>query len=143
MAEQEDEFVLLEEFSAEHGKIIVLDNDEYSIWAFVLDAQTQEIEIDVFVCSLSQPFEDEEEVEQMIENGYSPAITTFFASDSAVKPNALKSEFSVKWIEDGWLELFMDDQLVVMIDLDQEEAFTKAVCEDGPYGLVFRDELRE
>ena len=141
MAEQEDEFVLLEDYSTEYGKIVVVDNDDHSIYAFVLDGQTQEIEFDAYICSLSEPFENEEDVEDLIDLGFSPAITQEFASEQAVIPNALEKKFEAKWIEDDWLEIHIGGELVTLIDLDEEVSYSKSIAEDGPYGFVFRDDL--
>lgn len=141
--QEEDEFVLLEDYSVEYGKIVVIDNDDHSIYAFILDAETQEIEFDAYICSLSEPFENEEDVQDLIDLGFAPAITYEFASDEAVIPDALQKQFEARWIEDGWLEILLDGNLITLIDLDEEQSYCKSIAEDGPYGYEFKDELIE
>lgn len=141
MSESEDEYVLLESYSPEYDKIIVLDNDEHSIWAFVMDGDSQEIEYDAFVISLTEPFQTENEVQELIDQGYAPPILAEYASDTCVDTHALKKDFSVRWMDDGWVEILINGKQQVLIDLDEEAVFTKAVKANGPYGLVFTDDL--
>lgn len=141
MAESEDEYVLLESYSPEYDKIIVLDNDEHSIWAFVMDGDSQEIEYDAFVIGLTDPFDSEDDVQALIDQGYAPPMLAEYASETCLDPHALKKDFSIQWMEDGWVEISINGKQQVLIDLDEEAVFTKAVKLNGPYGLVFTDDL--
>jgi hypothetical protein len=140
---ENEEFILLESYNSEQGKILILDNDEHSIWAFVMDAETQEIIFDGFVCSLSEPFTSEKEVEKLLEEGFSPAITKEFASDFAHQPKALEKEFSAEWQDDGYVFIYIDSELILVMDLEEEVSYSKSVKENGPYGLVLGDEILE
>lgn len=137
----EEEFVLYESYNGDAGKILVIDNDEHSIWAFLMDSETQEILFDGFVCALSQPFENEAAVESLIEEGGAPAITKEFASDLAVQADALDKEFAAEWEDDGYVFVYLGEELVLVMDLEEEVSFSKAVKKDGPYGYALTDEI--
>jgi hypothetical protein len=143
MSEKEEEFILLESYNSENGKILVVDNDEHSIWAFLMDAETQEIEFDGFVCSLSEPFKTEEEVEKLIEDGFSPAITQAFASEYAHQPKALEYELNAEWQDDGYVFVYLNEELVLVMDLEENISFSKSVKENGPYGMALTDIVLE
>lgn len=143
MEDKEEEFVLYESYNSELGKLVVIDNDEHSVWAFLMDAETQEIELDGFICALSQPFVSQSEVEKLLEDGFAPAITKEFASEFAYQPNALEKEFVAEWQEDGYLFIYLDGELVLVMDLDDEVSFSKSISENGPYGLALTDEVME
>lgn len=139
--EQEEEYVLYESYNSERGKIVLLDNDENSIWAFILDGETQEIEFDGFVCSLTEPFANETDVEKILEAGGAPAITKEFASEFALQPDALTKEFAAEWQDDGYVFIYLDGELVLVMDLEEEVSFSKSIAENGPYGLALTDEV--
>ncbi len=143
MEEENDEFVLYESYNSEINKLVIIDNDEHSIWAFLMDSETQEIEFDGFVCALTAPFENEDAVEKIIEEGGAPAITQEFASEFALQANALEKEFTTEWGDDGYLFIYMDGELVVVMDLEDQVSFSKSVKQDGPYGLALTEEVLE
>lgn len=141
MKESEDEYILLESYNAELNKIVILDNDDYSIWAFVMDSETQEIEFDGYVASLDKPFESEEEVEKLLEDGFAPAITTEYASKDCQIENVLKKEFSAVWHDSGFVEIQIDGVTQVLMDLEEEISYSKAIEKDGPYGMKLDDNV--
>jgi hypothetical protein len=141
--ETKDEFILLESYNSDLGKIVILDNDEHSVWAFMLDAETQEIEFDGFVCALSPPFKSEKEVEKLLEDGFSPAITAEYASALAHQPDALAKEFTADWQEDGYLFIYLGEELFLVMDLEEELSYSKSVGADGPYGMALTPEVEQ
>ena len=143
MQESEDEFILFESYNSELEKIVILDNDEHSVWAFVMDNETQEIEFDGFVCSISEPFSSEKEVEKLLDEGFAPAITTEYAGSECVMSDILEKEFSAVWHDSGYLEISINDNTHVIMDLEEQITYSRAIGKDGPYGLSLNDSLCE
>ena len=139
MSEENDEQILLESYHPESRKILILDHDDHSVWAFILDGETEEIEFDGFVCSISEPVETEEEVEKFLEEGFSPRITKAFASDSCHQPEILSKDFKADWLDEYTVEVSIDEELFLLMDINNGVCFTKSVKEDGPYGLCFEE----
>lgn len=141
MKESEDEYILLESYNSELNQIVILDNDDYSIWAFVMDSETQEIEFDGFVGSLEKPLATEAEVEKLLEEGFAPAITQEYASENCLISDALEKEFSAIWHDSGVVEILIDGVTQTLMDLEEQISYSKAIQTDGPYGLVLTDEV--
>lgn len=121
------------------GKMLVLEEDNYSIWAYILAEKGGEMrmEFDGFVCSVADPVElnvQPEDMHGILQQGNGPALMSSFANEYSYQPGLRKEDVDIVW-KNGIAEIWLKKVLYLRMNTEEKQSFSKSLAKDGPYGF--------
>ncbi|WP_017445869.1 hypothetical protein [Gayadomonas joobiniege] len=120
------------EFSFEDG-IIILENDGYSAWGYLLNPNSRELQKDVFLYSPRppEPLIDRE----YIKNGNPPKLCEEYAAEGSFKSDIKESSLSVVSSGLGDYCILIDNEPIAAIYSNKNRGYSKSLIKSGGYGI--------
>jgi len=120
-------------YESENGLgTLVIEGDPHSVWAFYITPESQSVKFDGFICSRGTIIDDINEVNDYLKNGFSPPISSEYANENT-KQNVSIKDISIAWNEEI-IEVFIDNELFLIMNTDQNTSLSLGISKDGPYG---------
>ena len=131
--------IFIQNENPENGRLLIIEEDEHSVYAYLIKEDRQGIEFDGFVCSVTDPFNNTIDLEKYMESGYPPpSIEKYANMDSYVK--GLKTEdISIHWGADVYIEIYINKVKYLYMDLKEKTSYSRSLKMDGPYGKALND----
>lgn len=115
------------------GRTLMIEEDEYSIWVYVLNPDKQGIDFDGFLCSVVDPESITISPKEATKNGNAPPLTTNFANKYSYIKNLKSKDIRVYWKQNR-IEIKLKKETYLIMDLDSKTSYSKALSTDCYYG---------
>ncbi|WP_299314097.1 hypothetical protein [uncultured Aquimarina sp.] len=115
------------------GRTLMIEEDEYSVWVYVLNLDKQGIDFDGFLCSVVDPESITISPKEATKNGNSPPLTTNFANKHSYIKNLKSKDIQVHWKQNR-IEIKLKKEIYLIMDLDSKISYSKALSTDCYYG---------
>ncbi|WP_378183786.1 hypothetical protein [Aquimarina sp. SS2-1] len=117
----------------ESGRTIMIEEDEYSIWVYVLNPDMQGIDFDGFLCSVVDPESINISPKEATKNGNAPPLTSAFANQYSYIKNLKSKDIKIHW-KSNRIEIKLKKETYLIMDLKTKTSYSKALSEDCYYG---------
>ncbi len=129
------ENLYLSEYLEEIEKHIVIEGDEHTIYAYLLNNDAENtIILSGFVCSRGTLVDSLEAVETYLEKGFAPVLAKPFANEFSVEKEVKAEDIDIDF-EDNAITVTINHIIFLVIDLEQGKSFSLGLAEEGPYGF--------
>ncbi|MFD2561624.1 hypothetical protein [Aquimarina rubra] len=115
------------------GRTLMIEEDEYSIWVYVLNSDKQGIDFDGFLCSVVDPESITISPKEATKNGNAPPLTTNYANKYSYIKNIKPKDIKVHW-KQSRIEIKLKKETYLIMDLETKTSYSKALSEDCYYG---------
>ncbi|WP_299211054.1 hypothetical protein [uncultured Aquimarina sp.] len=115
------------------GRTLMIEEDEYSVWVYVLNPDKQGIDFDGFLCSVVDPESITISPKEATKNGNAPPLTTNFANKYSYIKNLRSKDIKVYWKQNR-IEIKLKKETYLIMDLDSKTSYSKALSTDCYYG---------
>lgn len=115
------------------GRTLMIEEDEYSVWVYVLNPDMEGIDFDGFLCSIVDPASITISPKEATKNGNSPPLTANLANKYSYIKNLKSKDIKVYWKQDR-IEIKLKKQTYLIMDLENKTSYSKALSEDCYYG---------
>lgn len=133
------ELIYLQYDIAEIGKSFIIEENHYSIWTYIYDHHSKQVEIAGFVCSTTPPLESYEEAIKYVDKSTPPPLAKPYANSSSVIKEVKAEDFQVESYSDRQFIIKVKDVPITKLDLQTRKSYSKSLSQDGPYGLAWKD----
>ena len=136
--------IFISDFNEEVNKTLVVEGDEHTIWAYVLnslDGQNN-IEFQGFLCSRGTLVEEESEIGDYIDQGFAPPLLRSFSNEYSVQEEITANNISIFWDKEK-VGVLVDEVTYLILDYTNKVAYSKGVLEESPYGRPLMDFVME
>ncbi|GAA4841762.1 hypothetical protein [Algivirga pacifica] len=123
----------LEISSPYNQETLIIEEDQKSIWAYLLDHK-QGIIMDGFLCSTGTLVNSQQEIKAAIDRGLAPPLQTKFKNNHSIQTNLSEKIISVDWYSPNQILIYINDILYLKMLSDEQVSYSLAVNQDGPYG---------
>jgi hypothetical protein len=130
------EEIFISEINERINRAIVIEGDEHTVWAYCMKLVDEEKELlfDGFICSRGTIVDKSEEVRNFISNDYQPPLMDEYKNDFSIHESITNEDFRIKWENDSIIKIFMNEILYLVMDLKSQQAYSKSIKKQGPYG---------
>ncbi|SEL37315.1 hypothetical protein SAMN04487910_2268 [Aquimarina amphilecti] len=115
------------------GRTLMIEEDEYSIWVYVLNPDKQGIDFDGFLCSVVDPESITMSPKEATKNGNAPPLTTTYANKYSYIKNLKSNDIKVYW-KYNRIEIKLKKETYLIMDLESKTSYSKALSKDCYYG---------
>ncbi len=125
--------ILITNTDQDSGRTLMIEEDEYSIWAYVLNAHAPGVDFDGFVCSIRNPKTLEIDPKEATKNGNAPPLTAAFANKYSYIENVSVHDIKIRWTPHQ-IEIKLKDETYLIMDLRSKTSYSKALSQNCYYG---------
>ncbi|WP_299439794.1 hypothetical protein [uncultured Aquimarina sp.] len=115
------------------GRTLMIEEDEYSVWVYVLNSDKQGIDFDGFLCSVVDPESIKISPKEATKNGNAPPLTTTFANKYSYIKNLKSKDIKIYWKQNR-IEIKLKKEMYLIMDLESKTSYSKALSKDCYYG---------
>ncbi|WP_108803583.1 hypothetical protein [Aquimarina sp. Aq107] len=115
------------------GRTLMIEEDEYSIWVYVLNPDKQGIDFDGFLCSVVDPESITLSPKEATKNGNAPPLTIDYANKYSYIKNLKSNDIKVYW-KYNRIEIKLKKETYLIMDLENKTSYSKALSKDCYYG---------
>lgn len=112
---------------------LLIEEDEYSVWAYLLRPDKEGIDFDGFLCAVQDPKTIQINVKEAIKNGVAPPLSTTFANKYSYVKKLRKQDIRIVW-EDVSVMIYIKDELYLIMNLQTRISYSKGISKRGPFG---------
>ncbi len=116
-------------------KSLVIEGDDHSVLAYIVNSEKGEILFDGFVCSRGTIVDSSAEIKEFIDNGIAPPLLAEYENRYSVQPYITNDSILIE-LTDTNIKVYLDETVFTDLDLVSGTSYSKAVQKDGPYGLA-------
>lgn len=115
------------------NEYVIIEEDDYSIWSYVMDTETDTIIFSGFICAIQPPVADTTDLIHFMEEGIAPPLLESYANEYSIVLDAHAEDFQVLWSEDA-ADIFMGPVFYARLNVKHKLHFVVSIAEDGIYG---------
>ncbi len=115
------------------GRTLMIEEDEYSVWVYVLNSDKQGIDFDGFLCSVVDPESITISPQEATKNGNAPPLTTSFSNKYSYIKNLKSKDIKIHWKQNR-IEIKLKKEIYLIMDLESKTSYSKALSQDCYYG---------
>lgn len=137
-----EEKIFWYEVDQDSGRVLIVSENEHSIWAYLTRPNSQEIEKSCFLFTRNAiPDSLKESTIEFTSKSAPPPITKQFASNRALFSRVRVKDLSVKWNGEGGALLLVKNEPYLLFPNALPVGFSKSLHTDGPFGNAWDDRL--
>ncbi|WP_375238886.1 hypothetical protein [Aurantibacter sp.] len=125
--------IYLTVFNESEKRNLIIDSDQHSIWAYLLDSQNQ-IEFDGFLCSRGTLVESNEKVKEFIEMDFQPPLIKRVANEFSIQIGITNENIKIDW-KNNLIRILINDTEFLKMDTLNKKSYSKAISEKSVYGI--------
>ncbi|MGY3795099.1 hypothetical protein [uncultured Aquimarina sp.] len=115
------------------GRTLMIEEDEYSVWVYLLNKDKQGIDFDGFLCSVVDPESITISPQEATKNGNAPPLTTNYANKYSYIKNLKSKDIKIYWKQNR-VEIKLKKEIYLIMDLQDKISYSKALSQDCYYG---------
>jgi len=127
------EKIFIQSKSPINDRLLILEEDEHSVYAYIVSEDRESIEFDGFLCSVTNPFDNNIDLEKYKQSGYPPPLIKKYANEYSYVRNLKAEDISIKWGE-NLAEISIKGVKYLKMDLTIKTSYSKSLKTDCPYG---------
>ncbi|KAA1247877.1 hypothetical protein [Aquimarina sp. RZ0] len=127
------EKIFITSTDSESGRTLMIEEDEYSIWAYVLKPNMEGIDFDGFLCSIIDPKSMEIDPKEATKNGNATPLTATYANKHSYIKSLSAKDIKIYWKKDR-IEIKLKKEIYLIMDLKTKTSYSKALAKDCYYG---------
>ena len=134
---KKEEKIFISQMIEELDKSIIIEEDENSIWAYLMNKDFKLIEFDGFLCSIQPPTDsyDKKDIQKK-----PPPLINEYANEFSYLPTIRGDQIRIETdIENQLVKIMISNDLYLRLDLEAKKSYSKGLSKDGPYGLTLNE----
>ncbi len=132
--------IFLKDTDSNTKRILIIEEDEYNIWVYVLSIDKKEIDFEGFLCTVVSPIKSDI-ANRDIHKKEAPMPIKYTNKYSWVK-NLKKEHIKVDW-QDNIVNVWIKDKLYLIMNTDTKTSYSKGLSSDCRYGKKMIKDLKE
>lgn len=121
---------------------LVIEEDKFSIWAYVFDMQANKISNSCFLFSKIKPLA-KLDYTKLDKNNPSP-LTLEFANELSIIEKVDEKYFEIAWqVNNDSVLIYFKSQLICYLEIGEKRGYTKTLNKDGIYGNKWKNNIEE
>lgn len=129
----ETQKIFIQSESPINSRLLIIEEDEHSVYVYIVREDRESIEFDGFLCSVTNPFDNNIDLEKYKESGYPPPLIEKYANEYSYVKNLKTEDISIKWSE-NLAEISIKGVKYLKMDLANKISYSKSLKTDCPYG---------
>lgn len=115
------------------GKTLIVEEDQYSIWAYILTDQKDGIDFDGFLCSRIDPMKHKIDPISVTDQGGAPPIFPPYSNEFSFVAEVNRKDVEIRWGRTQ-VEVYLKGVKYLVMDFENKKSYSKAIGKDGPFG---------
>ncbi len=115
------------------GRILMIEEDDYSVWAYILKPNMEGVDFDGFLCSIVDPYALKIDPKEATKNGNATPLTSNFSNQYSYIRNISSKDINICWKQDQ-IEIKLKKETYLIMDLKTKVSYSKALSRDCYYG---------
>ena len=126
-----------------NGKLsLVIEEDKFSIWAYIYDMKARRVSSSCFLFSKIKPLLKLDY--SKLDSESPPPLTIEFANDLSVIKKVDENDFEIAWqINNDSALVYFKSQLICYLEVGENRGYTKTLNKDGLYGNKWKYNIEE
>ena len=129
--------IFIESTSSFDKKTLIVEEDKYSIWCYILNENKIGIDFDGFLCSVTKPVKNKSDITKIINSGNPPPLLEKYANEFSHVKKIKPEDIKIEWKESS-VEVFIKNELYLKMDLNNRISYSKSIKIKGPYGIPLK-----
>ncbi|AXT60607.1 hypothetical protein D1816_09665 [Aquimarina sp. AD10] len=118
------------------GRILMIEEDDYSIWGYMLSPDKEEIDFDGFLCTVVTPSKQKNDLKK-ISKHRNPLPAQFANSYSYIK-NLKRKDIRIHWKE-KCAAILVRNKVQLVMNMDTKTSYSKGLSTDCLYGKTLEE----
>lgn len=131
----QQEKVFIQTSNPNNGQLLIIEEDEYSVYAYIIRKDKKGIDFDGFLCSVVDPKKDDLDLEAIMESGAPPPLIKKYANDFSYVKNLKEKDITITWNSTS-VEIKIKGEKYLIMDFVNKVSYSKSLKMDGPYGKM-------
>ncbi len=123
--------------NATTGRTLIIEEDLYSVWAYILCLTKEAIDLEGFLCSVTDPKVSEKEVHCTAINKKKRPFPVSLANRYSYVKNLQKKDIQVDW-QGECVHVHVRGDLYLIMNLKTKISYSKGLAKDCLYGKVLK-----
>ncbi len=128
-----ENYIYISEDLISINKQVVIEEDKYSIWAYVVDKVENKIVLDCFLCTRGTQILNSSKVQEFINQGFAPPLSKMYSNSFSIIEDLAEEDIKINY-DEGLIRLNIKDIEYAILDLKNKKSYSKSISNSGPYG---------
>ncbi len=115
------------------GRILMIEEEAYSVWAYLLHPDKESIDFDGFLCAVVDPLSFHTRPDDIIKERRNIPLPATFANRYSYIKNLKKKDIKVHW-EKECATISIKKKKYLVMDINAKTSYSKALAKDCAYG---------
>lgn len=123
------------------GRTLMIEEEAYTLWAYLLRPDKGGVDFDGFICSVVDPLGENINPQEITKGKRDAPLPAIFANRYSYIKNIKKKDIKIHWQEDNVTVLIKKKRYLIM-DLNTRVSYSKGLAKDCDYGKQLKDYSR-
>ncbi len=114
-------------------RMLIVEEDKYSVWAYFLEPNQEDNGFDGFLCATENSELSRIREKGIMVNGSSPSLMTPFLSEHSHIKNLKKRDIKIHWEKERVL-IFIKNTVYLIMDINRKKSYSKSLNINCKYG---------
>ncbi|GGX10732.1 hypothetical protein [Aquimarina muelleri] len=117
------------------GRTLVIEEEAYTVWAYLLCENKENIDFDGFLCAVTNPFTANNiTLQKITPTKKDIPFPSVFANEYSYVENLKKKDIKINWRKDH-INIFIKTSLYLIMNIKEKCSYSKALTKDCDYGM--------
>lgn len=133
------ERIFLKDTDPNTGRALIIEEDEYNVWVYLLSIDKKEIDFDGFLCTVASPLEFGT-IDKGVHKKEAPLPVKYSNKYSCVK-NLRKEHITIDW-QNNKINVWIKDKMYLIMNMDTKTSYSKGLAFDCIYGKNLPEDIK-
>ncbi|TSE06083.1 hypothetical protein [Aquimarina algiphila] len=129
----DDSRIFLTSTHTTSGRILMIEEEAYAVWAYLLNPDKESIDFDGFLCAVVDPLSSDIHPYEITKGRRDAPLPATFANKYSYIKNLKKKDIRVHWEKECAIISIKKKKYLVM-DINAKTSYSKALVKDCTYG---------
>ncbi len=134
------EEIYLTQYNESQKLSVIIEGDQYSVWAYIVDNENEEMNIlfHGFVCSKGLIVNTNEAVKLHLNQGAAPPLMREYANEYSIQNDISNDRLFIVW-NHSIVKVFIDKIEFLILHIGKRKSYARGVSKTGPYGATLEE----
>lgn len=115
------------------GRILMIEEEAYAVWAYLLHPDKESIDFDGFLCAVVNPLSSDIQPYEITKGRRDAPLPATFANKYSYIKNLKKKDIKIRW-EKEYATILIKKKTYLVMDINARTSYSKALVKDCTYG---------
>ncbi len=126
-----EDSIFLKETDSNTSRTIIIEEDKYNVWVYLLSIDKQEIDFDGFLCAVVNPLKVNGNNDKVSKK--ETALPIKFANKYSWVKNLKREHIKIDW-QKNMVKIWIKDKVYLVMNMNTKTSYSKALSKDCDYG---------